>query len=175
MHAGSLWLFPALCNPVGCGLPGFSVRGFSRQEYRSVLANTGCHTLLEHYISCCPSHKLPWVPGAARTPATQAAIWPPQLALTGTNPNPPGQPQEQASGANPSGQPTCRGGNKTTIETQGQNQNLPTSCTSCRLNPHNQLGRLCVYRVYKKTLRAPTKENTLVLIAVYIGGKNTQK
>jgi len=24
------------------------------------------------------------------------------------------------SGANPSGQPTCRGGNKTTIETQGQ-------------------------------------------------------
>ena len=29
--------------------------GFSRQEYWSVLANTGCHTLLEHYISCCPS------------------------------------------------------------------------------------------------------------------------
>ena len=28
---------------------------FSRQEYWSVLANTGCHTLLEHYISCCPS------------------------------------------------------------------------------------------------------------------------
>ena len=26
-------------------------RGFSRQEYWSVLANTGCHTLLEHYIS----------------------------------------------------------------------------------------------------------------------------
>jgi len=25
-----------------------------------------------------------------------------------------------ASGANPSGRPTCRGGNKTTIETQGQ-------------------------------------------------------
>ena len=34
-------------------------RGFSRQEYWGVLANTGCHTLLEHYISCCPSRQLP--------------------------------------------------------------------------------------------------------------------
>ena len=38
---------PTLCNSVDCGLPGFSVREeeFSRQEYWSVLANTGCHTL----------------------------------------------------------------------------------------------------------------------------------
>ena len=35
--------------------------GFSRQEYCSVLANTGCHTLLEYYISCCPSYQLPGV------------------------------------------------------------------------------------------------------------------
>ena len=69
--------------------------GFSRQEYWSILANIGCHTLLEHYISCCPSHQLPWVPGAARTPATQAAAPPPHLALTWANPSPPGQPQEQ--------------------------------------------------------------------------------
>ena len=33
--------------------------GFSRQDSWSVLANTGCHTLLEHYISCCPSRQLP--------------------------------------------------------------------------------------------------------------------
>ena len=33
--------------------------GFSRQEYWSVLANTGCHTLLEHYISYCPSCQPP--------------------------------------------------------------------------------------------------------------------
>ena len=33
--------------------------GFSRQEYWSVLANTGCHTFPENYISCCPSHQLP--------------------------------------------------------------------------------------------------------------------
>ena len=31
-------------------------RGLSRQEYWSVLANTGCHTLLEHCISCYPTH-----------------------------------------------------------------------------------------------------------------------
>ena len=54
-------------------------------------------------------------------------------------------------------------------------QNLQTSCTRCRLNPHDQLGRLCVYGIYKRTLRAPTKENTLVLTAVDIGGKNTQE
>ena len=36
------------------------------------------------------------------------------------------------------------------------------------------LGRLCVCGIYKRSLRAPTKENALVLIAVDIGGKNTQ-
>ena len=38
-----------------------------------------------------------------------------------------------------------------------------------------QLGRLSVYGIYKRTLRAPTKENTLALIAVDIGGKNTHE
>ena len=51
--------------------------------------------LLEHCISCCPSRQSPWGPGAARTPATQAAAPPPHLALTGADPSPPGQPQEQ--------------------------------------------------------------------------------
>ena len=52
MRTGSL-LCPTLRNPVDCGLPGFSVReggGFSRQEYWSILANTGCHPLLKHYF-----------------------------------------------------------------------------------------------------------------------------
>ena len=53
--------------------------------------------------------------------------------------------------------------------------NLPSSYTSCRLNPHDWLDRLCVYGIYKRTLRAPTKENTLFLIAVDIGGKKTQE
>ena len=44
-----------------------------------------------------------------------------------------------------------------------------------QIKPTRQLGRLCVYEIYKRSLRAPTKENTLVLIAVDIGGKNTEK
>ena len=55
---------------------------------------------------------------------------------------------------------------------QGKSQNLPTSSTICRLNLHDQLGRLCVYGIYKRSLRAPTKENALVLIAVDIGRKS---
>ena len=31
------------------------------------------------------------------------------------------------------------------------------------------------YRIYMRTLKAPKKENTLVLIAADIGGKNTQE
>ena len=69
--------------------------GFSRQEYWSVLATTGCHTLLEHYISCCPSCQLPRVPGGARTLATQAAAPSPHMVFTEANPSPPGQPQGQ--------------------------------------------------------------------------------
>ena len=53
--------------------------------------------------------------------------------------------------------------------------NLPNSLISFRLNPHDQLGRLCVQGIYKRTLRAPTKQNALVLIAVDTGGKNTQE
>ena len=178
MHAGSLWSCLTLCNPVDCGLPGFSVRegGFSRQEYWSILANTGCHTLLEHYISCSPSRQCPWVPGAARTPETQADASPPHLDLTAANPSPPGQTQEQTPVDNPHVEVEI----KPQFKPRGsvakeEDPNLPTSCTSCRLNPHNQLGRLCVYGIYKRSLRAPTKENALVLIAVDIGGKNTQE
>ena len=49
------------------------------------------------------------------------------------------------------------------------------SCTSCRLNPHDQLSRLCASGIYKRTLKAPTKENTLLLIDMDTGGKNTQE
>ena len=44
--------------PVACQA-SLSGEGFSRQEYWSILANTACHTLLELYISCFPSHQLP--------------------------------------------------------------------------------------------------------------------
>ena len=90
MHARSLQSCPTLDDPVDCGLPV----GFSRQEFWSILVNTCCHMLLEHYLSCCPSCQLPWVPGAARTPVTQATAPPPHLGLTGANPSPPGKPQQ---------------------------------------------------------------------------------
>ena len=84
-----LWLARLLCQG----------GEFSRREYWSLLVNTGFHTLLEHYISCCHRHQLPYIP--ARTPATQAAAPPAHLAHTGSNPSPPGQPQEQIPVDNP--------------------------------------------------------------------------
>ena len=159
-----------------CGLPGFSVRGFSRQEYWSILADIGCHTLLEHCISCCPSRQPRWVPGAARTPATQAAVPPPHLALTGANPSPPGQPQE----LNPSGRPSCRRANRTTVETQGQcgwGRRPKTFPAAVKLQIKStwSIRQLCVCGIYKRPLRAPAKENALALMTVGIGGKNTQE
>ena len=90
-------------------------QGFSRQEYWGVLDNTGCHTLLGHYISCCCNCQPSWVPGAA-SPCDSSNC------TTHT----PGPHRDRhkfsraASGAIPSGQPTCRGRNKTTVETQPQ-------------------------------------------------------
>ena len=46
---------------------------------------------------------------------------------------------------------------------------------SCQLNPHNQLSRFCAYGIYKRSLRVPTKENTLTLIAVDTGGERTHR
>ena len=88
-------------------LPG----GFSRQEYWSVLANTGCYTLLEHCISCCPSCQHPeyLVPPEPLQPKQlhDLQIWP-----SGANPSPPRQPQEQTPVDDP--YPEVE------IETQGQ-------------------------------------------------------
>ena len=115
VRAESLWSCLTLCDPVACQA-SLSEKGFSTIEYWSILAKTGCHILLEHYTSKYLSRQPPWVPGSARTPMTQAAAPPPHLALTGEIPIPPGQPQQ----LNPSGWPTCRDGNKATVETQGQ-------------------------------------------------------
>ena len=128
-------------------------RGFSRQEYWSVLANTGCHTLLEHSISCYPSRQPPRVPGAARTPVTQAAVPLPHLALTGATPSPPGQPQEQT----PVDDPHVEVEIKPQLKPRGsvakeEDSNPSHQLYRCRLNPHDQLGRLCVYGIYKRSL-----------------------
>ena len=106
---------------------------------------------------------------------TQAAPPPPHLALTWADPSPPGQPQEQTPVDNPHEEVEI----EPQLKPRGsvakkKTQNLPTRGTSCRLNLQDQLGRRCVYEIYERTLRAPTKENSLALIAVDIGGKNTQ-
>ena len=97
------------------------------------------------------------------------------MALTGANSSPPGQPQEQAPVDDPY------------VEVEIKPQLKPRGSVSKEEDPkpshqlyklkikYNQLGRFCVYGIYKRSLRAPTKENTLVLIAVDIGGKNTEK
>ena len=175
MHAGSLWSCPTLRDLVDYGLPGFSVGGFSRQEYWSILANNGCHTLLEHYISCCPSHQFPWIPGAARTPVTQAAAPPPHLALTGVGSSPPGQPQEQT----PVDDPYAEVEIKPQVKPRGrvdkeEDPKLSHHLYKLEIKSTWSARRLYVYGIYKRTLRAPTEENALVLIAVDVGGKNTQ-
>ena len=58
----------------------------------------------------------PRVLGAARTPATQAAVPPPHLALTGADPSPPGQSQEQTPVIDPHGEVEIR----PELKTQGQ-------------------------------------------------------
>ena len=45
-------------------------------------------------------------------------------------------------------------------------ENFSNSCTSFQINPHAQLGRLCVYGIYKRTMNGPTEENALALEAV---------
>ena len=104
-----------------------------------------------------------------QNPHNQVAVPTPHLALTGTDPSPPGQPQEQT----PVGDPHADVEIKPQLKPRGsvakeEDPNLPTSCTSYRLNP------LCVYGIYKRSLRTPTKD-VLVLIAVDVGGKNTQE
>ena len=131
-------------------------RGFSRKEYWSILANTGCHTLLEHYISCSPRCQLPLVVGAARIPVTQAAAPPPHLALTGANPSHPEQPQEQT----PVDDPHAEVKIKPQLKPRGSCGSarrpktfLPAVQTSYKIYAINQED--CVYGIYKRTLRPP--------------------
>ena len=89
--------------------------GFSRQEYWSILAKTGLHALLEHYISCCPS------PNSPRYLVLPEPLQPKQLHHLHTWPSQ-GKTQVLQGNlrTNPIGQPTGGGGNKTIIEIQGQ-------------------------------------------------------
>ena len=85
--------------------------GFPRQEYWSILANTGCHTLPQHYISCCPSPEYLVLPEPLRPKQLHHLLTWPSL----------GRPKSPSatSGTNPSGRPTCRGGKKLQLKPRG--------------------------------------------------------
>ena len=80
---------------------------------------------------------------------TQAAALPPQLVLTGPNPNPPGQPQEQTLVDDPHVVVEI----KPQVKPMGsvaKEEDPKPSHQQCKLqlHPHDQLGRLCVYERY---------------------------
>ena len=113
---------------------------------------------------------------STRTPVTQAAAPPPHMALTGADPSPPEQPKSKPHMDDPHAQVEIKPQLKPRVSVaKEEDPKPPTSCTSYRLNPHDQLGRLCVYGIYVRALRAPTKENALVPIAVDIGGKKKKE
>ena len=149
MSTGLLRQCLTLCYPVDCGLSGFSIKewGFSRQEYWSVLANTGFHTLLELCISCYPSCQL------SEYLVLPEPLQPKQLDHLHTwpsqgKPNSPGKPQEQTPVDNPHVQVEIKSQlNPGAVWLRKKTQNFPTGCTSCRLNPYNQLGRLCLWKI----------------------------
>ena len=116
MRAGSLWLCPALCDPVDCGLPGFSLRGVLQAR---ILECIGKYWL--PYPSRALQFLLPQLPTPLSTSCYQNLCDPSRCTTSTSGPHW-GRPKSsrEASGANPSGLPTCRGGNKTTLETQGQ-------------------------------------------------------
>ena len=98
-------------QPCGCGLPGICAR--ERVLQARILKYIGQYWLPYSsralYFLQLPTPLSTW---CYRTPVTQAAAPPPSLGQT--------QFSRAASGANPSGRPTCRGGNKSTFETQRQ-------------------------------------------------------
>ena len=126
------WSCP-LCDPVGWVLPGFSVRGTVQARMLAWVATP--------FSPPAPSST--W---SGQGAVTQAPAPPPHPGLTGAAPSPPGQPQEQT----PADDPHAEVGIKPEFKPRGrvaeeEDRNLPSSCTSCRLNPHDQPGRLCLW------------------------------
>ena len=105
-----------LCDSIDCGLPGFFV-GVGDLQARTL-------ECIDQYRFPYPSRALcfllPWPP----TPLSPWCCQNPRdtSSCTASTPGPHwGRPKSSraASGANPSGRSTCRGGNKTTMEAQG--------------------------------------------------------
>ena len=88
------------------------------------------------------------------------------------------KPSRAASEANPSGRPTCRGGNKTAIETQGsvakeEDPKPSHQLYKLQIESTQSTRQTCVYGIYKKTLRAPAKVNTVLVSGPAVGATQT--
>ena len=123
-----------------------SGRGFSRQEYCSVLAAVGCHVLLEHRISCCPSCQPPEYlvlpePLRPKQPHHLHA-WPSQGQTQVLQGSLRSKPQWRTPRAEVEIESQLKPRGSVAKE---EDPNLPTSCTSGRLNPQDPLRRLCVH------------------------------
>ena len=144
VRAGSPRPCPPLCDPVDCGLPGFSAREGVLQA-----------RILERIGQCwlpCPSGALyfllPWPPAPLSTWCCQNTCGPnscttaprgPQRA----NPSPPGQPQEQTPVDDPHAEVEVIPQLKPRGSMAKEEDPKPFhQLYSYRLNPHDQLGRL---------------------------------
>ena len=118
----------------------------------------------------------PLSPWCFQNPWDPSSCTPPHLALTGADPSPPGQPQEQTPVDDPRAEVEIKPQLKPRGSVAKEEDPKPSHQQyRLRLNPQDQRGRPCVCGMYERTVRAPTKENALALIAVDIGGKDTQE
>ena len=94
------------------------------------------------------------------------------MALTGANPSPPEQPQEQTPVDDPHKEVEI----KPQLKSRGSmvKEEDPKPPHKLQIKSTHST-RQTVYRIYKRSLRAPTKDTALVLIAVDIGGRNTEE
>ena len=85
------------------------------------------------------------------------------MAFIGADPDAPGQPQEQILMDGPHAEVEIKPQLKLRDAVSKEEDPKPSHrLYKLQTNPHNQLAKLCVYGIYKRTLRALTKENTLV-------------
>ena len=136
----------ALCNPLDCDLPGFCVSGLLQAR---LLQRIG-----RYWLPCgprAPYFLLPELPTPLSTWCCQNPCDP--SSPTTSTPGPlRGKPKSSraASGANPVDDPHAEVEIEPRLKLRGsvakeEDPNLPTSCTSGRLNPQDQLRRLCVH------------------------------
>ena len=137
--------------------------GLSRQENWSGLPYPSRAlyflTLLEHYISCCPSCQPPWVLGAARAPGSY-----PTSYTTSTpgphraDPGPPGQTQEQTPHAKVEIKPQLKPRGSVAKEEDPNPSHQPYKLQIRSTRSTRQT--LCLGNIHKRTLSSHERKRT---------------